>query len=177
VSRRDPLADPEPLIRQVYGYIAYRIGPGPDADDVTSETFERAVKYRSSYDTRKGPPIAWLIAIARRCANDWLARRPPTAVELDEVAGGGELAEEVARRLDLDSAVALLSERDRGLIALRFGADLSARQIAELLGERTNTIEVALSRALDRLRGLLENPPPVRPAGGDQGRSIRDSPV
>jgi len=86
-------------------------------------------------------------------------------------------ARSLAAEPTLDSAVALLSERDRGLIALRFGADLSARQIAELLGERTNTIEVALSRALDRLRELLENPPPVRPAGEDHERSIRDSPV
>jgi RNA polymerase sigma-70 factor (ECF subfamily) len=177
VSGRDPLANPEALIPQVYGYVAYRIGTGPDAADVTSETFERAVRYRTSYDARKGPPIAWLLAIARRCTNDWIAGRPPTAVELHEVGGGGEFAEEVARRLDLDSAVALLNERDRELIALRYGTDLKARQIAELLGERTNTIEVAISRALDRLREHLESPPPTRPADEAHPRSTSDSPV
>jgi DNA-directed RNA polymerase specialized sigma24 family protein len=40
---------------------------------------------------------------------------------------------------------------------LRYGADLTARQIAELLGERTNTIEVALHRVLARLRAELES--------------------
>jgi len=35
---RDPLANPEPLIRRVYAYVAYRIGDGPDAEDVTSAT-------------------------------------------------------------------------------------------------------------------------------------------
>ena len=42
IRARDPLADPEPLIRRVYAYVAYRIGDGPDAEDVTSEVFERA---------------------------------------------------------------------------------------------------------------------------------------
>ena len=41
--KRDPLAHPEELIQRVYAYAAYRIGDGPDAEDVTSEAFERAV--------------------------------------------------------------------------------------------------------------------------------------
>ena len=41
MMRRDPLANPEPLVRRVYAYVAYRIGSGPDAEDVTSEVFER----------------------------------------------------------------------------------------------------------------------------------------
>ena len=54
MAREDPLADPTPLIRRVYAYVAYRIGDGPDAEDVTSEVFERALKYRSSYDPTRG---------------------------------------------------------------------------------------------------------------------------
>ena len=63
---RDPFADPEPLIRRVYAYVAYRIGDGPDAEDVTSQTFERALRYRDSYDSSRGNAAAWLIGIARR---------------------------------------------------------------------------------------------------------------
>ena len=55
----------------------------------------------------------------------------------------------------MQAAVARLGERDRELIALRYGADLKVREIAELLGERTNTVEVALHRALGRLRDDL----------------------
>src|SRR5918999_4894134 len=51
---RDPLANPEPLIRRVYSYVAYRLGDGPDAEDVTSDVFERALRYRESYDRQKG---------------------------------------------------------------------------------------------------------------------------
>jgi DNA-directed RNA polymerase specialized sigma24 family protein len=45
---------------------------------------------------------------------------------------------------------------------LQYGADLNARQIAELLIERTNTIEVGLHRALRRLRAVLEGEAPAR---------------
>ena len=51
-----------------------------------------------------------------------------------------------------------LGERDRELIGLRYGADLTARQIGELLGLQTNAVEVALHRALQQLRQLLEQP-------------------
>jgi len=63
--RRDPLANPEPLIQRVYAYVAYRLGDGPEAEDVTSDVFERALRYRGTYDPDKGEPLAWLIGIAR----------------------------------------------------------------------------------------------------------------
>ena len=72
---RDPLAHPDALIRRVYAYVAYRLGDGPDAEDVTSEVFERALRYRGSYDREKGDPISWLLGIARRATGAALASR------------------------------------------------------------------------------------------------------
>jgi len=162
MSRRDPLANPELLIRRVYAYVAYRIGDGADAEDVTSDVFERALRYRDSYDRSKGEPAAWLIGIARRSVDSHLAARPPVPAEVPDAAAPGDLEEAASTRLDLVRALATLDERDRELVALRYGADLSARQIAELLEQRTNTVEVALHRALGRLRRALErdDPPP-----------------
>jgi len=153
--RVDPLANPEPLIKRVYAYVAYRVGDGPDAEDLTSETFERAVRYRKSYDSSKGEPIAWLIGIARRCVE---GRPPPLehASEQVDAPDHRDLEDDALRRITLSSAVGHLEERDRELIALRYGADLTARQIAELQGAKTNAIEVALHRALGRLRTQLE---------------------
>ena len=161
--RVDPLANPAPLIKRVYAYVAYRVGDGPDAEDLTSETFERALRYRKSYDSSKGEPIAWLIGIARRCVE---GRPPPLehSVEQVDAADHGELEDDALRRITISGAVRHLDERDRELIALRYGADLTARQIAELHGAKTNAIEVALHRALGRLRAQLEGEaePPVR---------------
>ena len=161
---RDPLANPEPLIKRVYAYVAYRIGDGPDAEDVTSETFERALRYRKSFDHRRGDPAAWLIGIARRCIADAAFKRDVPTDELPELEIAGH-ADPAHARLDLARAVAELDERDRELIALRYGADLTAKQIGELLDLKTNAVEVALHRALGRLRRTLEaQPAPGEPA-------------
>jgi len=152
---RDPLADPGPLIRRVYAYVAYRIGEGAEAEDVTSEAFERALRYRDSYDPGRGEPVAWLIGIARRCI-EGARLRPEPVPTAEETADPLDVEGSTIERLTLAQAVDRLDERDRELIALRYGSDLSARQIAEVLELRTNAVEVALHRALARLRKLLE---------------------
>jgi RNA polymerase sigma-70 factor, ECF subfamily len=152
---RDPLRDPEPLIRRVYAYAAYRLGDGPDAEDVTSETFERALRYRDSFDPRRGEVAAWLIGIARRCIADAALRVDMPTDDVPERSVDGH-EDDTLLRLELRSGVARLDERDRELLALRYGADLTARQIAELLELKTNAVEVALHRALARLRDHLE---------------------
>jgi RNA polymerase sigma factor (sigma-70 family) len=154
---RDPLANPGPLVERVHAYVAYRIGAGADAEDVTGEAFARAVRYRDSYDPAKGSPVDWLIGIARRCIDDALMARWP-ASEPADAAAPGNLEEDTVERLELWAAVRRLSARDRELIALRYGADLSARQIASQLEMTPNAVEVALHRALGRLRPYVEAP-------------------
>ena len=151
----DPLRDLEPLLQRVYAYIAYRVGDGPEAEDLTSDTLERALRYRSSFDPRKGDPGAWLIGIARRCIASGASGRSVSLETVPERAAQGELEADTLRRLELAAAVAQLDERDRELVALRFGADLTARQIGELLGLKTNAVEVALHRVLARLGSIL----------------------
>jgi RNA polymerase sigma-70 factor (ECF subfamily) len=153
--RRDPLRNPERLIRRVYAFAAYRLGDGPDAEDVTSEVFEHALRYRDSYDPAKGEPIAWLLGIARRCIASTLASAQPVVEGPPEVADRTDVEAETVRRLSLGRALGRLSEHDRELIALRYGADLRAREIAALLDSTTNAVEVALHRALKRLRAEL----------------------
>jgi RNA polymerase sigma factor (sigma-70 family) len=156
MMRRDPLRDPQQLIKRVYAYAAYRVGDGPDAEDVTGEVFEHAVRYRDSYDPAKGEPIAWLLGIARRCVASTLARVEPTVAEGIDAPAPGDLETETVARLSLGGALARLPDRDRELIALRYGADLPARDIAGLLNAKTNAVEVALHRALGRLRDDFE---------------------
>ena len=153
--RRDPFANPEPLIKRVYAYVAYRVGDGADAEDITSATFERALRYKKSFDPRRGDPVAWLIGIARREISGHFTGVVSQQPEVPETAAPGELALDSITRMDLRTAVATLESRDRELLALRYGADLSARQIGEVLELKTNAVEVALHRALGRLRDLM----------------------
>jgi RNA polymerase sigma-70 factor (ECF subfamily) len=161
MARRDPLERLDKLIPSIYAYVAYRLGDGPDADDATSDTIERALRYRDTYDPAKGDPMAWLIGIARNCVSDMAAARArlSAAASPPEESSTQDLELEAGRRLTVREAVARLDERERELIALRYGADLTARQIGRVLGLRTNAVEVALHRALGRLRAELEQEP------------------
>jgi RNA polymerase sigma-70 factor (ECF subfamily) len=163
VFERNPLADPAPLIRRVYAYVAYRVGDGPDAEDVTSDVFELATRYGDSYDPRKGEPTAWLLGIARRRVAFWFANRPAETAQSEEQEAPADVEREALDRLELRAALRGLDDRDQELLALRYGADLPAREIAELLGMKTNAVEVALHRALARLKTVLEEE--ERPAG------------
>lgn len=176
---RDPFRDPEPLIRRVYAYVAYRMGDGADAEDVTSETFARALRYRDTYDASKGTPIGWLIGIARRCVDESF-RQPRLGSEPPDRADTGDLEGEAVERLTLMAALDELSERDRELIALRYGADLTVRQIAQRLEMNANAVDVALHRARARLRaGLddLDQDEDSKPLGGHRVRKPVPPPV
>jgi RNA polymerase sigma-70 factor, ECF subfamily len=165
LSVRDPLEHPEDSIRRVYAYVAYRIGAGPDAEDVTSATIERAIRYRSSYRKDHGSHAAWLIGIARRCIVDHLSassRDQPLGADV-EVAGPDHTAE-TAERIDLHDAVACLDGRSRDLVALRYGADLSSKEIGRIYDMSAGAVDVALHRALKELRSTLT------PAAADSER-------
>ena len=153
--RRDPLANPEPLVRRVYAYARYRVGDGADAEDVTSETFERALRHKHTYDPRRGEPITWLIGIARHCADAVLAERQRHGGEVLQAASHEDLEAETLAQIQLDAAYRSLSERDQELITLRYGVDLSPAQIAAHLGMKRNAVDVALHRALARMREAM----------------------
>lgn len=160
---RDPLADPERLIRRVYAYVAYRIGDGPDAEDVTGEAMERAVRYIDSYDPARGDATGWVIGIARRVLQSRAAAQPTSFLH-DSTRATEGFEDGSVRRVTVAAAVSRLGDRDRELVALRYGADLSAREIARLLDMKTNAVEVALHRTVSRLRAELAGDPSVKPS-------------
>jgi RNA polymerase sigma-70 factor, ECF subfamily len=160
VARRDPLANPADLIRRVYAYVAYRIGDGPEAEDVTSDVFERALRYRDSYDPSRGEPVGWLLGIARRCVDDAARQHRSETLTEREQPSLEDVEADALQRVAVASAIAGLDDRSQDLVALRYGADLTARQIAGVLGLKTNAVEVALHRTLAKLRPELEGERP-----------------
>jgi len=116
--------------------------------------------------------LAWLLGIARRSIDDARLRRPQLADVHDlDHASAEDLEGSAVRRLSLASAINGLEERDRDLLALRYGADLSAREIAAVLDLKTNAVEVALHRARGRLQTQL------RQGEGQEARPRRDPQV
>jgi RNA polymerase sigma-70 factor (ECF subfamily) len=173
MRRRDPFAAPDELVRRLYSYVAYAVGDGADAEDIASEAVERGLRYRDSYDPARGSALTWLIGIARRVIADRALRPTPVPrATIEEEASFEDVAGEADLRLSVRAAVARLPQRDRELVALRYGADLTARQIAEVLELKTNAVEVALHRLHARLRETLESAdaPDARPADAPRPR-------
>jgi RNA polymerase sigma factor (sigma-70 family) len=69
---------------------------------------------------------------------------------------------------ELQAAMASLGDRDRHIIALRFGGDLTGPEIAQLLGLSLANVQQILSRSLRKMRSLLDEPAP---------RSVRKDPT
>ena len=106
----------------------------------------------AGYDPARGAPLAWLVGIARRVLADRAVSGSRPVADVPETAAPGELEHEAVERLTLAAALARLSERDRELLAMRYGADMKAAEIAQVLESTTNAVEVAVHRALRRLR-------------------------
>jgi RNA polymerase sigma-70 factor (ECF subfamily) len=157
----------------VYGFFGYRLGSREEAEDLTQATFERALRAWDRFDAERASARTWLLAIAHNLLVDHFRRRGAAREELLDDADDGEGGLGVTRGTEamlglspeLEAALAELGDRERELIALRFGGDLSGPQIAELTGLSLANVQQILSRSLRRLRAALDEPDRVRSAG------------
>jgi RNA polymerase sigma factor (sigma-70 family) len=146
---------------RVYGFLAYRLRDRDAAEDLTQTTFERALRAWSKFDRRKASELTWLIAIARNLLIDHHRRdRSDRNEPIDErhlpAVPGPE--QRPSGTPELSEAMAQLSDRDREVLALRFGGDLSGPEIAVMLDLSLANVQQIFSRSLRRLRTLLEAP-------------------
>lgn len=147
--------------QHLFGYLAYRSGDRALAEDVLAEAFERALRARRRYDPERASAKTWLYSIALNCLRDQRRRAEAEARALTRVGTGGAAAPDrgltaVEDREELGRALATLSEEEREAIALRYGGELTAPEIAALLGEKLTTVEGRIYRALRKLREVLE---------------------
>jgi RNA polymerase sigma factor (sigma-70 family) len=148
---------------RIYTYVSYRVRDASTADDLTATIFERALAKIGTYRPDGAPFAVWLFAIARNAVNDHLrAQARQRWLSLDAIhdwVSGERPPEEVViageARDALLAAVARLSERERDLLALKFGAQLTNRRIAALTGLSESNVGVILYRAVARLRADL----------------------
>lgn len=145
----------------VLNYVCYRLGP-EEAEDLTAQIFARLWARRNDYDANKGPLTTWLWAIVRNAINDKLRdkQRKPVTVELPiQLASTHSLFEDVAQLEEwrkLRSAIQTLHPLDQDIIALRFGAGHTNRDIAMLVDLNEANVAQRLRRALHKLRLILE---------------------
>ncbi|HEX3735796.1 MAG TPA: RNA polymerase sigma factor [Solirubrobacterales bacterium] len=151
----------EDQAQALFGFLAYRTGDRALAEDLMGEAFERALHSRARYDPAKASAKTWLYAIALNCLRDQRRRAEAEGRALDRAGAGSEPAApdrglgRVEDRAVLARALAALSDEERETVALRYGGDLTAPEMAALLEEKLTTIEGRLYRALRKLRAEL----------------------
>jgi RNA polymerase sigma-70 factor (ECF subfamily) len=146
---------------KIYNFFRFRVGDGPIAEDLTADTFEKAWRKRDSYRQDLASFSTWLFTIARRVAIDhYRKKRPEISFESAGQLTADETPEDLTtRHADferLSVLLAQLAERDRELVALRYGAGLTNRAIAGLTGLSESNVGVILHRTMNKLRAEWE---------------------
>jgi len=143
---------------RVYNFFRYRVGCAADAEDLTSATFEKAWRGRRRYRRDLGTFTTWLLTIARRVAIDYL-RRQYEQVSIESLPDAPSAArtpeQDVERQSDADRLAVLLSRlpaREREIVALKYGAEMTNRDIAAVLGLSESNVGTILHRTVQVLR-------------------------
>jgi len=174
-ARTDPSAFGELFDKYhdpILAYLVHRTADVALAQDLTSNTFFKALRGLSSFRWRRIPFSAWLYRIAsneaaghhrrrRRLRSEPLER---LAISLPDPAGGAdrELAEaeervaESRRFLELHRGISRLSPKYQEVVVLRYFENKSLAEIAEITGRSVGTVKSNLHRAQGRLRQLLD---------------------
>ena len=143
----------------VYRYAFFRVRTAAEAEDVTSEVFQRALVAMPRYEPRR-PFLAFLYTIARNVVTDRLRRSHPEASFEDALAhptdapGPDERAAASDEVRELRAAIAKLTPVQQEVMVMML-EDRSVKEIAQLTGKREGTIRGIHMRALEALREML----------------------
>ena len=153
----------ETYSRRVYGLIRAHCGNADLAEEITQSTFCTIVTKIGGY-TELGRFESWLFQIAMNRLRDEMRRRRRQATPVGDetltglvgAAGADEPAGvDPSQVQGLNRALAQLSEADRRILHLRHFAELSFKQIAEILDQPLGTVLARQHRALKKLRELM----------------------
>lgn len=142
---------------RVYNFFRFRVANRSDVEDLTARTFEKAWAARTRYRRDLAGFSTWLFTIARNVATDHL-RAARAHLPLDaaaEVVIETTPEREAAAESDIARLARLtadLPERERELLALKYGAAISNRLIAQLTGLSESNVGTILSRTVETLR-------------------------
>ncbi|WP_407639496.1 ECF subfamily RNA polymerase sigma factor, BldN family [Kitasatospora azatica] len=152
----------------VYRYIYYRVGSRATAEDLTSETFLRALRRISTFTWQGRDFGAWLVTIARNLVADhFKSSRFRLEVTTGEMLDSNEcerspedsVLESLSNAALLD-AVRRLNPQQQECVTLRFLQGLSVAETARIMGKNEGAIKTLQYRAVRTLARLL--PPDAR---------------
>jgi RNA polymerase sigma-70 factor (ECF subfamily) len=150
----------ERYFNRVYAFALTRTGNRAAAEDVTADTFRRALQNLAKFEWRDVPFSAWLFRIAANAAAD-LSRRAPRQTYLNDLPDEQpQLWEarfiEVEERAQLFTLLKRLRKDQQRVIIMRFAQERSSREIAQAIGRSEAAVKALQFRALQKLRMWAE---------------------
>jgi len=150
---------------RVYNFFLYKVGDREHAQDLTATTFERAWKLRSRYHPARAAISTWLFGIARNVLKEHYRKIRLSGQRQQDIT----LLEEMPAKVDLEKIVQQQQEKDRlrrillelpareqDLVALKYGAGLTNREIAQVAGLSESNVGSILHRTVTKVRARLE---------------------
>lgn len=146
---------------RVYRFTLFRVQNAHDAEDITSEVFLKAAKNLWRYNAKKAAMSTWLFSITlNEIKMFYRKRRDTLLLEYAKNIPERENIEDTVlvneRAKLLYAAIALLDERQRNIVLLRYYGEMSNKEIARLLNLTETNVGTILSRTIKILRKYLE---------------------
>lgn len=146
---------------KLYKYTLYRVGDVDLAEDLVSEVFEKVLVKFHTYNPSKGKFSTWLFTIANNVIINYFKKntRYGETSDLEKIELKYRLEDLIIdRELKeyLLKAMMCLDDRQRNIIALKFGACLTNRQIALMIDLSESNVGTILYRSIKKLRDILK---------------------
>ncbi len=148
-------------IRKIYNFIFYKTYNKDTAEDLTSQTFLKALKNIGSIDVER-PISSWLYKIAQNTVIDYF-RSKKEHRDIDDIWDMDISDESVDIEGGIDSAIefkrvqkylAKLKSEERDIIKMRVWQEMSYKEIAEALGKSESSCKMMYSRSIAKLRDI-----------------------
>lgn len=165
IEQGDVTAADELIERYYPEILKYCIWHAPNqtlAEDAVQETFLKAIRYMNRY-VHRGKFRAFLYKIAANtCIDMWrkqgMTKEYPEGMLIEQMQIQKEISyeesgfDEVQALLDLQRIISILPEEQREIVILRFGHDLTIREIANITGIPFRTVQSRIRLALKKLK-------------------------
>lgn len=152
---------------RIFGYVLKRVAQVDIAQDITSETFLKALKGLWSFRWKNVSFVFWLYRIASNEIANYFRKQkhssfenvPEQASDEDVLADAIDAQKEIKRHQDflkLQKAIKQVSFKEQEVITLRFFEKKKIKEIAKILGKREGTVKSLLHRGLKKLRDKID---------------------
>jgi RNA polymerase sigma-70 factor, ECF subfamily len=147
---------------RIYNYVYARLGRAEDAEDLAIDTMTRSLTRLDQFQDQGVAFSSWVYKIAHNATIDHYRRHGKvTLVSLEQAtlpqsADPSELAVEQLSNEDLRIALRALTDEQQQVLILRFFQDLTAAQVAGIMGKSVGAVQALQHRALSSLERTLQ---------------------